>query len=292
VQLYIDRKKTKRLQDQVFKLLTPKDLSLASFDDVVGHERIKKKLKGWARRLEQGEENTQHSILLTGEPGTGKSMLTRAFAARISKDTSLLNVNCEALLEKPETIVLLEKELKKLQKKNKPLVLLMDEIGTVGDRTKTTEAAQYSLIVRILKIMDGLGGKVAIVGTANNPERMDRAMRNRFPEVLPVPPPTLDERIQQLRIYLGKAKLLPDDSVNVDQAALQMDGLTGRRIEYVTQVLRNSLLDDQGNLDEKGTHKKHPAKELQPMRFNQQQLLEAIEDTQDPTEQKPFSQVG
>lgn len=293
VQLWIKKKEENKEKDQVFQLLKPADLRATSFDDVVGHERIKKKLKGWARRIEQGQENAQHSMLLTGEPGTGKSMLVRAFAARISDETSLLKVNCEALIEKPETIVLLERALKKLQDKNKPLVLLMDEIGIIGDRTRVSDAARQSMIVRVLKIMDGLGTKVAIVGTANNPEMMDRAIRNRFPEVLAVPGPTPEERAQQLERFLEKMSLIPDDSVDIQQAAMSMEGFTGRRIEFLTQVLRNSLVDEQGNLDEKGVRDRNQKEAaLTPLTFNQQQLVEAIEDTRDPTEQKTLSLVG
>jgi AAA+ superfamily predicted ATPase len=283
VQIWLQRRADKKEKEQVFKLIKPDNLRSASFEDIIGHERIKKNLKDWARRIEQGLQEP-HSVLLTGEPGTGKSMLVRAFANRISRETSLLQVNCEALLEKPETIVWLERDLKKLQKKKKPLVLLMDDIGILGDRTQAVSPAQQSMITRVLKLMDGLGARVAVIGTANNPALMDRAIRNRFPEVHRVPGPTLEERVQQLTKFLKDLNLIPDESVNLQEAASLTDGLTGRRIQFLAQNLRNAIANDEGDLDKKGV--KTIQKSLEPKTFNQQQLLEAIEDTIDPTEQE------
>jgi AAA+ superfamily predicted ATPase len=276
----VKKKEEQAAKDEVFKVLKAKDLRTTIFDDVVGHERVKSKFLAWARRIRQADESSQKYLLLTGPPGTGKSMMVRAFASAISDDTTLVNVNCETLIKNPESILLLEKELQSLQKKQKPIVLLMDELSSVGNR-QTGDADKINHLLRIMDGVTGLKGKVAIVGTTNYPEQLDDAFRNRFQQILPVPAPTQEERAQILASYLKRFNLTPDETVDLNQAAQHTEGMTGRKLEHAMEVLKEQLEEDRETLLMNTSKAEHEEILDKPLIFSEDQLFQAIRDTQD-----------
>lgn len=274
-----EKKAERRAQSGVLKILNAKDLRSADFDSIVGHEAVKKKFRAWARRIQE-DGGSQKYMLLSGPPGTGKSLMARAFAASISKDTRLVEVKCEALMKDPQGLVILEEKLKKLQKKNKPIVLFMDELSSVGNR-KTGNTQQINHLLRIMDGISGFKGKVAIVGTTNHPEMLDSAFRNRFQQILPVDAPSTEDRVKLLESYLKRFNLVADESVDLTKVAEKAEGLTGRKIEHAIEILQESLEDDRIEALLDVPKKDHARIKAEPMTFNQQQILQAINDATD-----------
>lgn len=276
----IESRNERRGKEEVFRILSSKDLRAADFDQVVGHEPVKKKFRAWARRIQEDGGRTQKYMLLTGPPGTGKSLIVRAFAASISKDTRLIEVKCDTLIKDPLGVVRLEEMLRKLQKKKKPIVLFMDELSSVGNR-RTGHADQINQLLRIMDGISGFKGKVAIVGTTNHPEVLDDAFRNRFQQILPVDAPDEGDRVQMLDFYLKRFNLIADESVDLAEVARQMDGMTGRKIEHTIEILQETLEDNRQESLLDVPEKERRRTLAEPLTFNVQQMLEAMQDATD-----------
>ena len=84
-----------------------------------------------------------------------------------------------------------------------PCIVFFDEIDGLGrSRTEQDQSSVYSFKCELLRNMDEISGAtaVSVVACTNCPDALDPALKRRFPCVLRVDKPTLEERRSILRV--------------------------------------------------------------------------------------------
>jgi len=151
-------------------------------------DRIKEQLKKLALLYkEDADELAKHKIerdkgfILYGEPGTGKTMLCKAFSNVI--DGIFVYLSMEQFISKKNedfSISKLFEEADKLSLEypNKTIVLFLDEIDSLRGRGKSNHNNSYydGFTNEMLYRIDNLPKNVMIIGATNNLKTLDEAL--------------------------------------------------------------------------------------------------------------------
>lgn len=170
------------------------------------------------------------SMLLTGAPGTGKSMLAKWLAAELKLPLVVqdLATSISSLLGK--TGFNLRRSLD--YARNRPCVLLLDEFDALAKRRdEQSEVGELKRIVNVLlKELEDWPLHSVLVAATNYPALLDPAVRRRFHVILDLPLPGQAERHQILARAAGHfGETLPEGLLVACGAAL--DGWSGSDLE-------------------------------------------------------------
>jgi cell division protease FtsH len=171
-------------------------------------------------------------VLLTGAPGTGKTLLARATAgeANVPFFSASASEFIEMIVGVGASRV---RELFAEARKVAPAIIFIDEIDTIG-RTRGANAfgghdEREQTLNQILTEMDGFSGTegVIVVAATNRPDVLDPALLRpgRFDRTIVVHPPDRKGRADILRVHTRKVPLGQD--VNLDELAAATPGTTG-----------------------------------------------------------------
>lgn len=170
-------------------------------------------------------------ILLAGPPGTGKTLLARACAKE--SGVHFLPLHSAALESKwwGESPKLLQAAFRLARTTLSPCIIFFDEIDGIGRcRSEQDQSCVYTFKCELLRNIDGLdkgggGAAVTVLACTNCPDRLDPALRRRFPRTIHVQPPTCQER----RAILGvvtRGEAFVDEAL-LDRVAAHTKGMTG-----------------------------------------------------------------
>jgi transitional endoplasmic reticulum ATPase len=131
--------------------------------------------------------------------------------------------------------------------------LVLDEADAVlhvrkpsGSTTGGATEESNAMIMQFLQEMDGptAAPNVMVVGTTNNPDRLDPAVLRRFTVVLEVPPPSLEGREAILRIHTAPLATRGALAAGVNLRALAgaTEGFTGAMLEELVHAARNAAV--------------------------------------------------
>ena len=205
------------------------------FSDVQGMDEVKAELMEVVDYLKDSKKyldlgvSLPRGLLLTGQPGTGKTLLARAIAGEAGVKFFYASGS-----EFEEVYVGLGakriRELFREAKANAPCVVFIDEIDSVGGTRRSDQyAASRQSLNQLLVEMDGFDRKdnIVVIAATNLPEILDQALRRagRFDKEVHIIPPDKQGREAILRIYMSKVKLKSD--VDVRYWAGLTTGTTG-----------------------------------------------------------------
>lgn len=205
-----------------------------SFADVAGIESEKKEVMEIVDFLKNPKKfqdlgaRVPRGILLSGEPGTGKTLLARAIAgeanvpffAASGSDFSGIIVGLG---------VAKIKEFFEMAKRSAPCILFIDEIDAIGQRRSQhgfNDQDREQTLNQLLIEMDGFQNEngIIVIGATNRPDMLDAALLRpgRFDRQVYIELPDLSGRKEILDLYAKKIKI----SANVDLQDLAR-GTTG-----------------------------------------------------------------
>ena len=179
--------------------------------------------------------------MLSGPPGTGKSLLASAVAGECGAHIEF--VSGPSLLSKwvGETEAALRVIFERAWEHAPPIVLFY-EIDCLGMSRAAADAHhQKSMVTQLLALLDGLEerGQVFVLATTNRPQDIDPALRRpgRFDQVVWMGPP--DERGRKAIFLHHMEGLKLTEAIDSDRLAAELavatPGFTGADIAYSCQ---------------------------------------------------------
>ena len=214
----------------------------ATFDDVAGIDEVKAEiseivdfLKDPAKYRRVGARAPK-GVLLTGAPGTGKTLLARATAgeANVPFFSASASEFIEMIVGVGASRV---RELFAEASKVAPAIIFIDEIDTIGRSRAGAFAAgghdeREQTLNQILTEMDGFSGHegVVVLAATNRPDVLDPALLRpgRFDRTIMVQSPDHKGRAAILGVHTREVPLAGD--VDLDAIAASTPGLTGAEL--------------------------------------------------------------
>ncbi len=220
--------------------IDPEDIT-EGFDDVQGIDDQKRQLKQMVRYLQNPEEIAQmgakppKGALLSGPPGTGKTMLAKAVAKEAG--VPFFSINGSDFVEMYVGVgARRARALFEDAKKNAPCIIFIDEIDAVGGNRggnmSNGHSEQQQTLTQILTAMDGFEAQsgVIVMAATNRPESLDPALvrAGRLDRKIEVNVPDLVGRVQILTKYMSNKKCAKD--IDIETIAKTTPGFPGAEL--------------------------------------------------------------
>ncbi len=213
------------------------------FADVIGAHEAKQALADVTAYLRDPSAfvalgaRPPRGVLLTGEPGTGKTQLAKALASEAN--AAFIQVTGSDFSSMYFGIGIQKvKALFQSARRQAPCIIFIDEIDGIGKRseqTRSSDAESNRIINRFLTEMDGFdaGTGVLVVGATNFPNSLDAALlrEGRFDRSIAVGLPSLEDRAALFQLYA--AKLRCADGIDFARLARSSVGLTPAAIASI-----------------------------------------------------------
>lgn len=194
------------------------EIKNTKFDDVIGVPEAKEDLKQYVDFLADPKKFTRlgarlpKGCLLTGQPGTGKTLIAKAIAGEANRP--FLTCSGADFIEifggsGPKRV----RELFAEAKECAPCVVFIDEIDAIGSRNSGRSmgggsSEENRTINQLLAELDGLTSNagIVVIAATNFPDNIDKALlrEGRFDRKVTVPMPDLAARKELFRFYLKK----------------------------------------------------------------------------------------
>ena len=209
-----------------------------TFADVAGVEEEKEELQEVVDFLRNPEKYTSigakipHGILLSGAPGTGKTLLARAVAGEA--DAQFLSISGSDFMEMYVGVGASRvRDLFDQAKKIAPSIVFIDEIDAVGRKRGSGMGGGHDereqTLNQLLVEMDGFSRTegVIVLAATNRPDILDPALLRpgRFDRQIHVSRPDIKGREEILKVHAKGKKL--DCAVDLKVIARATTGFTG-----------------------------------------------------------------
>lgn len=219
--LFIDEEPTKVFQDFVADAQHADELSA----------------KGIASRL---------ALLISGPPGTGKSLLAGHVAAQLSRQLYVIRLDSVISSLLGDTAKNVRSVFDFTPSRN--AVLFLDEMDAVAKlRDDRHELGELKRVVNtVIQGLDALDSSAIVIGATNHPHLLDPAIWRRFPYKIELGLPGVDVRADLWRHFLFEDN--DTEEVSGSMAAIS-DNLSGADIETTALTARRHALLDRRAVD-------------------------------------------
>ena len=219
------------------RLLT-EDKNRVTFEDVAGVEEAKEEVGELVEFLSAPAKFTNlggripRGVLMTGNPGTGKTLLAKAIAGEAK--VPFFSISGSDFVEMFVGVGASRvRDMFEQGKKNAPCIIFIDEIDAVGRQRGAGLGGGHDereqTLNQLLVEMDGFEGNdgVIVIAATNRPDVLDPALLRpgRFDRQVHVPLPDIRGREQILKVHMKKVHI--DEDVDANIIARGTPGFSG-----------------------------------------------------------------
>jgi len=209
------------------RMLTEKD-GVIKFDDVAGVDEAKEEVEEIVDFLKDPKKfqalggKIPRGVLLSGSPGTGKTLLARAIAGEAG--VPFFSISGSDFVEMFVGVGASRvRDMFADAKKHAPCIVFIDEIDAVGRHRGAGMGGgndeREQTLNQLLVEMDGFQPSegIIVIAATNRPDVLDPALLRpgRFDRQVVVPLPDLNGRAKILNIHMRKIPVAPDVDTNV-----------------------------------------------------------------------------
>ena len=215
-----------------------------TFKDVADLKEAKEELKEIVDFLKNPKKYLKmgaripKGVLLTGAPGTGKTLLARAVAGEA--DVPYFSISVSDFVEMFVGVGSVRvKDLFASAKKHQPAIIYIDELDAIGRQRGSGMGGGHDereqTLNQILVEMDGFeqDSKIIVLSSTNRPDILDSALLRpgRFDRKVVLDMPDIDGREEILKIHCQEKPLAQD--INLREVAERTPGFSGADIANV-----------------------------------------------------------
>ena len=219
------------------RMLT-EDSNKVTFEDVAGVEEAKEEVHELVEFLRDPSKfqklggRIPRGVLMTGSPGTGKTLLAKAIAGEAK--VPFFSISGSDFVEMFVGVGASRvRDMFEQAKKHAPCIIFIDEIDAVGRQRGAGLGGGHDereqTLNQLLVEMDGFEGSegVIVIAATNRPDVLDPALLRpgRFDRQVYVPLPDIRGREQILKIHMRKVPI--SDNVNPGVIARGTPGFSG-----------------------------------------------------------------
>ncbi|KAK9499956.1 hypothetical protein O3M35_002889 [Rhynocoris fuscipes] len=233
------------VMESTAKLINSNEIGV-KFKDVAGCEEAKLEIMEFVNFLKNPSQYVElgakipKGAMLTGPPGTGKTMLAKATAGEAN--VPFISVSGSEFLEMfvgvgPSRV----RDMFAMARKHAPCILFIDEIDAVGrkrgGRSFGGHSEQENTLNQLLVEMDGFNTNmnVVVLAATNRVDILDKALMRpgRFDRQIFVPAPDIKGRASIFKVHLQPLKSDLDKDNLARKLAALTPGFTGADIANV-----------------------------------------------------------
>lgn len=226
-----------------------------SFNDIVGYEEVKEEFFDVIERLNNPQMfskigiSAAKGILLTGNPGVGKTLFAKALANE-SKANFLYATGADFAELYVGVGARRIRALFKQARTQTPCVIFIDEIDALGSRSgHGMDSERLATINQILAEMDGMNEnyKILVIGATNHTEKLDPALLRpgRFDKTIHIPNPDTETRQKLFNFYLKDVLL--DSDIDLLFLSHRSIGFSGAQVKNVIQEAKTQSMRRKSN---------------------------------------------
>lgn len=212
-------------------------------DDAIRRE-IEANTVSFLRRRQEWEKYgipPKRGILLSGEPGTGKTVICKALMAEAEGITCITTTAYALAADEYVT------ELYELAQDLSPSLVFIEDIDLIGQNREESGYQRGPALLALLAVLDGIEEKKEIVtiATTNCLDALDKALSerpSRFDRVIKLSRPSAEQRLELIRRLCHR---IPLDSANQDYLARRTEGCTPAQVQEIVYSL---ALENSGDI--------------------------------------------
>lgn len=230
--------KIKKVEDTVGSGAILFDVPSTHFEEVAGHEHVKNRLKEIADLIKNPEKlkkfgaNIPKGMLLYGVPGTGKTMLAKAFSNYAN--LPFIQTTANELIDPGNNNLDMMRTIFLRARDYSPSIVFIDEIDTFGNRNSGGSSVLINeLLTQINGFSDNPEEAIFIIAATNRKDELDSAITRPGRIELHVEIPTLDAKGREY--FINKMLQKPcAKGISLSKLVMYTAGMTGAQLEKVS----------------------------------------------------------